>query len=294
MKKTSKKSENITSQESMFSVEGFHASPSARQDDEKEKTTTDISGQRCVALSESFNRPMSLARMLLGSSVWRMARHLNGYSLTWRMKGITTKYFLFQLVPKARGTEETGSGLFATPSTMDHRTDIRKPEERTPEANKGGCANLREQVHNPKMLPTPTTQDSRIGINNVGGAKHRMERGSTALADVVHHQMLPTPTAHQQNTKFKQGGTCLQAYVKNQMLPTPTASEVRQGWQDRSRGKKGTQESLSTEIIKQQGGREQVKGQLNPAWVEWLMGFPVGWTDIGTTNPKESQESPQE
>jgi hypothetical protein len=23
----------------------------------------------------------------------------------------------------------------------------------------------------------------------------------------------------------------------------------------------------------------QVGGQLNPSWVEWLMGFPTGWTD---------------
>jgi DNA (cytosine-5)-methyltransferase 1 len=22
-------------------------------------------------------------------------------------------------------------------------------------------------------------------------------------------------------------------------------------------------------------------GALNPTWVEWLMGFPDGWTDIG-------------
>jgi len=21
-------------------------------------------------------------------------------------------------------------------------------------------------------------------------------------------------------------------------------------------------------------------GQLNPMWVEWLMGFPIGWTDL--------------
>jgi hypothetical protein len=21
-------------------------------------------------------------------------------------------------------------------------------------------------------------------------------------------------------------------------------------------------------------------GQLNPTWVEWLMGFPLGWTDL--------------
>jgi len=24
----------------------------------------------------------------------------------------------------------------------------------------------------------------------------------------------------------------------------------------------------------------QVSGQLNPTWVEWLMGFPLGWTDL--------------
>jgi hypothetical protein len=21
-------------------------------------------------------------------------------------------------------------------------------------------------------------------------------------------------------------------------------------------------------------------GQLNPSWVEWLMGWPIGWTDL--------------
>jgi len=27
--------------------------------------------------------------------------------------------------------------------------------------------------------------------------------------------------------------------------------------------------------------RAKITGQLNPMWVEWLMGFPTGWTDIG-------------
>jgi hypothetical protein len=25
---------------------------------------------------------------------------------------------------------------------------------------------------------------------------------------------------------------------------------------------------------------ETVTGKINPAWVEWLMGFPIGWTDL--------------
>jgi hypothetical protein len=25
---------------------------------------------------------------------------------------------------------------------------------------------------------------------------------------------------------------------------------------------------------------EVVGGKLNPQWVEWLMGYPIGWTDL--------------
>tara|TARA_R100000808_G_scaffold1358_1_gene6294 strand:- start:418 stop:930 length:513 start_codon:yes stop_codon:yes gene_type:complete len=63
------------------------------------------------------------------------------------------------------------------------------------------------------------------------------------------------------------------------LLPTPSAHEARLGYQDRSTGKKGTQKSLSTVIIDSQGGRGKVTGQLSPIFVEWLMGYPQGWTD---------------
>jgi hypothetical protein len=39
---------------------------------------------------------------------------------------------------------------------------------------------------------TPTHQDSRIGPNNIGGSKHRKERGSVALADQT---IKPSPKA---------------------------------------------------------------------------------------------------
>jgi hypothetical protein len=28
------------------------------------------------------------------------------------------------------------------------------------------------------------------------------------------------------------------------------------------------------------GTQTQQKGHLNPSWVEWLMGWPIGWTDL--------------
>jgi hypothetical protein len=45
------------------------------------------------------------------------------------------------------------------------------------------------------------------------------------------------------------------------LLPTPGAAE-------------GRQVHLAQAVRLGQGG-----GRLNPAWVEWLMGWPIGWTD---------------
>jgi hypothetical protein len=89
--------------------------------------------------------------------------------------------------------------------------------------------------------------------------------------------------------------------------PTPVHSEARQGLQIRREGKKGTQTSLSTAVLTWPTPRtkgmcggsgswdllnknttvEEARlmgagngGQLNPTWVEWLMGWPLGWTDL--------------
>jgi len=33
-------------------------------------------------------------------------------------------------------------------------------------------------------------------------------------------------------------------------------------------------------------------GSLNPMWVEWLMGFPLGWTDLEDSETHSSHRSP--
>ena len=38
--------------------------------------------------------------------------------------------------------------------------------------------------------------------------------------------------------------------------------------------------SLNDQVAHLRGGREKTTGQLNPTWVEWLMGYPSGWTDL--------------
>ncbi len=83
---------------------------------------------------------------------------------------------------------------------------------------------------------------------------------------------LPTPTA-----KANMMAPSMQKWPAHRNLwPTPQASEARQGFQDRSNGKKGSQKSLTTII--QGAPKEQAGGTLNPTWVEWLMGWPLEWT----------------
>ena len=89
--------------------------------------------------------------------------------------------------------------------------------------------------------------------------------------------------------------------------PTPVHSEARQGLQIRREGKKGTQTSLSTAVLTWPTPRTKGMcggsgswdllnknttieedrlmgagngGQLNPTWVEWLMGWPLGWSEL--------------
>jgi hypothetical protein len=34
-----------------------------------------------------------------------------------------------------------------------------------------------------------------------------------------------------------------------------------------------------------------VSGALNPTWVEWLMGFPLGWTALNASETPSSRKS---
>ena len=56
------------------------------------------------------------------------------------------------------------------------------------------------------------------------------------------------------------------------MIPTPKARDYRTGMPKRVDQRR--EAGLSVDL------NDQVGGQLNPTWVEWLMGFPLGWTDL--------------
>ena len=119
---------------------------------------------------------------------------------------------------------------------------------------------------------------------------------SMPRTDATGFGLWPTPTGQdniqvrgESKTVGTKRGTTLGGAVR--MWPTPAAHEARLGYQDRTSGKKGTQKSLTTEVIDDMGGRQATTGQLNPQWVEWLMGFPIGHTDLKPSEMPSSRKS---
>lgn len=112
------------------------------------------------------------------------------------------------------------------------------------------------------LWPTPQAHDAKKGDpSRVGrfGTKH----GGRNLNDEV--MLWPTPRATDGShggrvtpRKGREGGNLIEA-VSASMFPTPTANR----W-----------DGL------QSHGVNVVSGQLNPEWVELLMGFPRGWSAL--------------
>lgn len=96
------------------------------------------------------------------------------------------------------------------------------------------------------------------------------------LCDQVRHpQLWPTPTVCGNNNRkglTKTSGDGLATAVLT--YPTPKRQDSRAALTDRHKSNLG-------EVV--HGGIETLPtktARLNPNWVEWLMGWPIGWTDL--------------
>ena len=65
-----------------------------------------------------------------------------------------------------------------------------------------------------------------------------------------------------------------------QMWPTPTTRDHKGGYLGgRMRNGKVSMDTLDV-AVQYTDNQQKNGGQLNPTWVEWLMGYPSGWTDL--------------
>lgn len=70
------------------------------------------------------------------------------------------------------------------------------------------------------------------------------------------------------------------------MWPTPTAMNNGGGSALNKWGGSGARKKLRKMVTPQ-----ELNGALNPQWVEWLMGYPIGWTDLKDSATPSSHRS---
>lgn len=162
--------------------------------------------------------------------------------LTWKVKVTKSKRSLFQLAASKPRISANDYSLWPTPNVPNGGRSI---------AHVTDWRSNRTAYHNGhkvqvglesavKMWPTPKASDYK-GSGPAGSKSAEHDRARGNLKGVV---MYPTPQAGADN---------------------PAAHRAMSG-----DFKKRFCEAAGIPIT----------GQLNPTWVEWLMGFPLGWTDL--------------
>ncbi len=145
---------------------------------------------------------------------------------------------------------ETESGFWATPTVFGNNN-------RKGTSKKAGDG-LATQVRKIAMYPTPVASDiKKVGI------KPQFRDGK------LRQDTLPYVVEH--------GGKLIP-----QTYPTPDASNGTRGvqvdWTPKRKSGHKAQYSLNQAVADQE--QTYKKKSLNPSWVEWLMGWPIGWTDL--------------
>jgi len=133
------------------------------------------------------------------------------------------------------------------------------------------------------LLPTPTAQ--QYGTSQNGKRKDGTtfkQAGKPSLHTMARHNLWPTPTVQGNYNKkglSKKSGDGLATAVKK-MWPTPTTRDHKGGYVGgRIRNGKVSWDTLDV-AVQHTDNQEKVSGSLNPTWVEWLMGFPIEWTEL--------------
>ena len=246
------------------------ANLSPSQVEKKVKKIRDTSGQSILDLSKNSDRLGLLEKMLVDT--------LNSVSTplsrTWRVKTTPLGRLVFQLRASVPTTKEKESGLWLTPSATTISTRSKESMEKRKKYRESigrttvPPGNLAEQVqHGHKathMWRTPDAHSGR-GPSSEKRMKMKLEKGMPISINdqVAHpHLMWPTPTTRD----YKDSGKAVTNSDRSS-LPIRVATKDKEQW------------------VK--GG-----GSLNPTWVEWLMGYPSGWTDLNHSETVSSPKSP--
>lgn len=252
----------------------FPLPESARDSKESER----LFGRRCFDSFAKLNLDGSWAKTFQGFCQLMTDGSSETYSETWPNAGsmLSGECFLRQEWERLTSEDESSCWV-GTPTVGDGQGTGRSERFRkgkTPSPN---------ELSRMNYWPTPTVamEAPNLGSNKVNGPRSLIQ---------VAKEMWPTPDSSQRGTRSadlvkngstvrrrksgQQRGIDLQTAVK---FATPQARDWK-GASGRSMKGEGSEDP------------SQIGGQLNPAWVEWLMGFPLGWTAL---NASEMPWSPR-
>jgi hypothetical protein len=257
---------------SMLCAAGSHARTFPQQDAAK---ASPESGRDC---GEKW--PASLAKYDPDTCSWRTRQYslqgdLELFSATWPRWGLMRGGECWERTMPELPTFASGSGFWLTPRATDvgrgekQETFLARMGDRTDRCYQS----LPAQV-NAMRLPTPRKSDSERG-----GRRDLIQavRGNPNS----HYTMFPTPKVRDRaaDEPNREGGMSLGVAVR--MYPTPGANEDSyrlngNSQQSNSLGAMARRETLAESPAS--------GGQLNPHWVEWLMGWPLNWTSLEPMN----------
>ena len=210
-----------------------------------------------------------------------MNRHFDKHTGRMAQIGLAQQVALREMYPTPNATDGSHGGLNQKGGKGDLRLSSAVHMWPTPtkadgsggpgNSGRSGGVNLRTAV----SIPTPTVH----GNYNRKGASATSGDG---LATFV--KLWPTPRAGNHGSRPNgKGGKVLEEEVKiaegqrargEKLLPTPTCNDAKNSTLPPSqRDRDGMAGFLMRD-------GEQSGAQLNPDWVEWLMGWVIGWSSI--------------
>jgi hypothetical protein len=172
---------------------------------------------------------------------------LDEFSETWPKWGMMQNGVCWERIIAERPTSETESGYWRSPDTGQGGTSGLLKKGQNKRAN-GQPIQIRlvDQVNNPRFWPTPAARDHK-GANSL----HHV---TVAGGGRKHMDQLPNAVKYATPRACSAMAATITENTKNARFP-----------------------NLETQIAQDS---QTHGGQLNPPWVEWLMGWPVGWTDL--------------
>jgi hypothetical protein len=152
----------------------------------------------------------------------------------------------------------SGDGCLTCGTTCTLSATVRLPSRFLPSTSARPTA---ERECSLSLLPTPTAA-------RFNGGPHVEGKTTYQLEEMARRGLLPTPKASRGNAHCaaRQGGPTLPEVISG-LLPTPTVK----GNHNHPGAGERSGDGLATVAAPD--------GTLSPRFVEWLMGFPDGWTD---------------